>query len=128
MADWLKPAQMLVIDAITTHQTRSEDTGRAFSGSRSSTRFSVEIPGFHASVQTSERRPTFYFHFDADNRMFPSFVSLIRFEAEKGTRNAATGSFTFNSTKASVGMPFTRWQVKSGADKVEPVQPIQKGE
>jgi hypothetical protein len=97
---------MLVIDAITTHQTRSEDTGRAFSGSRSSTRFSVEIPGSHVSVETSERRPTFYFYCDADNRIFPSSFSLIRFEVEKARRDAATGTFTFNSTKASAGMPF----------------------
>jgi hypothetical protein len=128
LEDWLKPAKMLMIDAITIHQTRSRDSDKAFPASMPTTRFNSEIAGPHALIGTSEERPTFYFYFDAESRAFPDFFALIKFKVKKDRREAETGKFRFDSTKATVGMPFRYWQVKPSVYKVQPVQPLQKGE
>lgn len=149
LADWLEEPKMLVIDATTSNQTKTGGfLGYALTGGIASMSFKAVIPNSEARVQTSDKRPTFYFYFDqADSSLSnrgggnfwvagavtsPAEFSLVEFKVKKGRREAKVGKFNIGGAKAGVmdkdQIGFDYERIAPGVFEVTPQADLQPGE
>ena len=149
LADWLEEPKMLVIDATTSNQTKAGGfLGYALTGGIASMSFKAVIPNSEARVQTSDKRPTFYFYFDqADASLSnrgggnfwvagavtsPAEFSLVEFKVKKNRREAKVGKFNIGGAKAGVmdkdQIGFDYERIAPGVFEVTPQADLQPGE
>jgi hypothetical protein len=102
------------------------------------------LPGRHASLQTADANPMFYFYFEdkatglgktyfgQNSVSNPNQFALIKLEMSKTNRETVIGQFglfsmsTGTSEKAMVG--FKSERIRTGLYKVTPSQPLAEGE
>lgn len=148
LADWLDEPKMLVIDATTSNQTKTGGfLGYALTGGIASLSFKAVIPNSEARVQTTEKRPIFYFYFDqADASLStrgggnfwvagavtsPAEFSLVEFNVKKNRREAKVGKFNIGGAKAGVmdkdQIGFDYERIAPGVFQVRPQADLEPG-
>lgn len=134
--------RMTRIESTTTSQARTSGMlGAVLTSGLSGMRIKAGVNGPKASISTRENRPVFYFYFDQAAQGLgaaggavtsPQEFSLIRFEAQKGKREAVIGSAGLGGTKFGLRdkdqNTFEVAQVKPGVYKIVPTMPLSPGE
>lgn len=148
LADRRDNGRMMRIDATMSNQMKSSNVlGFAFSYGLSSMKMKTVIPNATARVQSHDRRPVFYFYFNASSPLAamsefgnsfsmvassPNEFSLIRFDQKRDHREAAVGSYSLGGIKSGVSdkarVAFTYDDVAPGVFRVMPSAELPPGQ
>jgi hypothetical protein len=144
-----EPPRMEHIDATVSNQTRTSGVlAYAFTYGIAKVKVKTVLPSPSARVKTVSARPSFYFYFDRSNASLsgnavvgawasgavtsPSEFSLVRFEIDRGDREAVLGQFNITGMQTGVmdkaRVAFTYDDVSPGVFKVTPSGDLAPGE
>ncbi len=126
---------MIMIDPSVAGEAKKGGFGHAlatsYSGGLTQTKEKAAIAGAHSQTIISNKRPSFYFYFKADN-LNPKLFSLCEFDVTKHERTLVVGSSNAFGGRSGISekqiVEFTYERLSAGIFKVTPKADLEEGE